>query len=310
MPKKFFFFICCFFTFNSLLFAQVDSLYSTVTDSVNYNYKKNEFAQIDSIAIASIKVDTILPEKTNAIIRAGDAFVYTFASPIRWKKKDWLTAGATVGGAALISLLDEPARDFFYRDQGDVANALEKVGFHNGKPYAAMIATGGFYLTGLVINDEWTKETAVILGSAYLTSGAIQTLMKKVVGRARPSTGLGPYEFKPFDKEPSFSSFPSGHVQIALVTSMVLAERVEPIWLKSIFYAGAAVTLTSRMYVGAHWLSDVTFGSVISYFCTKTVMKRLEKTKYDNPIKRKEDRHTISWQLTPNFNGLGVVGTF
>ena len=267
----------------------------------------------DSLLIVEAQKDTIPNsslDKTNGIIRAADAFVYTVISPVRWKGKDWLTAGSTLGGAALLTLADEPVNDFFHRDQGEFVNQLERVGFHNGKPYAAMIATGGFYLTGLVIKNEWAKETAIILGSAYLSSGAIQTLMKKVVGRARPGAGYGPYEFRPFHKEASFSSFPSGHVQIALVTSIVLAERVKPIWLKSIFYAGAAITFTSRMYVGAHWLSDLSFGSAISYFCTKTVMKRLEKTKYDNPLKNKQDKNKIKWELTPNFNGIGIVGIF
>ncbi len=290
---------------DTLTKGTIDSIYTTSKES-------STIISADSLLFAEINIDTIQQPKikTNAVIRSADAFIYTLVSPIRWKGKDWATAGATIGGAALISLVDEPVNEFFNRDQGKWANNLEQVGFHNGKPYAAMIATGGMYLTGLVIKNEWAKETAVILGASYLSSGAIQTIMKKVVGRGRPGAGYGPYEFRPFNKEAAFSSFPSGHVQIALVTSMVMAERVNPIWLKSIFYAGAAVTLTSRMYVGAHWLSDVTFGSVISYFCTKTVMKRLEATKYDNPLKRKEDRHKISWQLAPNFNGMGIVGTF
>lgn len=296
-------------------FAQRDSLTHALDSApkILHNFDTS-LIKADSLLIAEAKLnvnDTLENRvKTNALIRSADAFIYTLISPVRWKGKDWATAGATLGGAALLTLVDEPVSEFFNRDQGKWANNLEQVGFHNGKPYAAMIATGGFYLTGLVIKNEWAKETAVILGASYLSSGAIQTLMKKVVGRARPGAGYGPYEFRPFSKDPSFSSFPSGHVQIALVTSMVMAERVKPIWLKSIFYAGAAVTLTSRMYIGAHWLSDVTFGSIISYFCTKTVMKRVEATKYDNPLKRKEDRHKISWQVTPNFNGMGIVGTF
>lgn len=301
-----------------LVFSASANMLAQNPDSLQlHNTANDTLSVIKNTAVKNIdftsNLDSLNPpqkHKTNALIRVADAFVYTAISPVRWKGKDWATAAATVGGAAVLTLVDEPIKDFWDHNHSPLLDDLEPLGFHNGKPYAAMVMTGGFYVTGWIFKSEWAKETGIILGASYLTSGALQTIMKSAVGRARPSTDVGNYKFKPFFGDPAYSSFPSGHIQIALVTSMVLARRVENPWLKGAFYAGAGVTMASRMYVDAHWFSDLVFGAAISYFCTDTVMKRLEKTAYDNPIKALERKHKISWQVNPNFRGIGIVGTF
>lgn len=265
----------------------------------------------DTVAISEVFVDSIniVPNKTPDIIRITDAFLYTLSSPVRWKKNDLLTFGATVGGTALLSLADKPMNEFMNRNQGKFVDKLGDFGYQNGKPYAAVIVAGGFYATGWIINDEWTKETAAILTAAYATSGVLQTAMKKIVGRARPTEGLGNYEFRPFRNYPGFSSFPSGHSQIAFVTAFVLAERVEQPWLKGLFYTGAAITMASRMYANAHWVSDVAFGGILAYFCTKTVIKRFEQTKYENPWEKYQKKN-ITWNFSVTGNSIGLIGTF
>ncbi len=238
--------------------------------------------------------------------RFGDAFLYTVSSPVRWKGKDWLTAGAVVAGTGLTTLIDKPVRNFWQRQDSPVLDAVERAGFHYGKPYAAFYLTGGFYLTGMVIKSEWAKETAVTLAAAYLTSGAVQSFMKTAFGRARPAAGVGPWMFKPWSPEPDYHSFPSGHIQIAMVSAVVLAERVEQPWLKAAFYSTAGLTLASRMYSDAHWISDLAFGGAISYFSAKAVIKRLDHTRTGRHMFQKKGR--FSWNIVPTHNGFSLVG--
>lgn len=293
-------FIC-----GSCCYAQIDSLH------VEKTIPNVEEQPTDTIVSLDVFTDSLIdsPKKTPDIVRVTDAFVYTLSSPVRWKKEDLLTFGATLGGTAILTLADKPVNEFTNRNQGKFADKLGDFGYHNGKPYAAFVVAGGFYATGWIINDEWTKETAAILTSAYATSGVLQTAMKKIVGRARPTEGLGNYEFRPFKNDPGFSSFPSGHSQIAFVTAIVLANRVEQPWLKGLFYTGAAVTMASRMYANAHWVSDVAFGGILAYFCTKTVIKRFEQTKYENPWE-KYTKKNITWNVSVTGNGIGLIGTF
>lgn len=258
---------------------------------------------------ATFSVDSVVQEKkvTHDAIRFADGVVHTMISPVRWKGDDWLKAGGVVAGTALLTLADKPVRSFWQNRNSGAWDAVERGGFHYGKPYAAFIMTGGFYLTGLVFKNEWARETGLILATAYLTSGAIQTFMKTAIGRARPATEAGPWAFDPFSPEPGYHSFPSGHIQIASISAMVLANRVEKPWLKALFYSTAGVTLLSRMYSDSHWISDMAFGGAISWFCTKSIIQRMDQNKYNNPLQRKDK---ISWNMTPTLGGVSIVGRF
>lgn len=280
--------------------AQNDSL-AALNDSLSLTEQPQAEVYKDSLGGSS--------EKNNDLIRIADAFAHTVSSPVRWEKNDWLKFGGAVASTAILTLADKPVNRLINRNTSGFYKELADFGYHNGKPYAAVVVAGGFYVTGWLIKDEWTKETAVVLTSAYLTSGVVQTALKKIVGRARPSEGYGPYEFHPFKNDLGFSSFPSGHSQIAFVTAMVLADRVEQPWLKAVFYSGAAVTMASRMYANAHWFSDVAFGGFLAYICTKKVINRLDHNRYNNPWEQYRKKR-ISWNVTPTSNGIGVVGTF
>ncbi len=260
------------------------------------------------IPVVMTEEDSVSPQRpTNDFIRFADAVGHTVVSPVRWNGKDWLKVGGVFAGSALVSLLDKPVRNFWQERDSRAWHVVERAGFHYGKPYAAFIMTGGFYLSGTVFRNEWVRETGMILGAAYLTSGAIQTIMKTVVGRARPGTNVGPWEFKPMSPDAGYHSFPSGHIQIAMVSAMVLAERVESPVLKTLFYSTAGITFVSRMQSDAHWISDLAFGGAISYFCTKAVLKRMDYNKYQNPWKKKA---SVSWNMVPSYNRVAFIGVF
>lgn len=263
---------------------------------------------ISTYGAEGTSVDTIeQPVVTHDAIRFVDGVAHTISAPIRWKGGDWLKFGGVIGGTALLTLADKPVRSFWQHRDSKIWDGVERAGFHYGKPYAAFIMTGGFYLTGLVIKNEWARETGLMLGAAYLTTGAVQTLLKTAAGRARPGTNVGPWAFDPFSADAGYHSFPSGHIQIATVSALVLGHRVKSPLLKAVFYSTAGVTLASRMYSDSHWLSDMAFGGAMSWFCTKSIVKRMEKTKYDNPFKKKDK---ISWNVSPMPRGISLVGSF
>ena len=54
----------------------------------------------------------------------------TYKRPFSWKKKEWLTFGAVVGGSALIAVtLDEPVYDFFKDRQSHAMDKFNDIGF-------------------------------------------------------------------------------------------------------------------------------------------------------------------------------------
>ena len=246
-------------------------------------------------------------ERGQDALRFGDAILYTMSSPVRWKGNDWAKVGGVVAGTALTTLIDKPVRSFWQHRDSKTWDVVERAGFHYGKPYAAIYISSGLYLTGLVAKSEWARETALMLLAAYGTSGAVQSFMKTAAGRARPATNVGNWAFDPWSPSPDYHSFPSGHIQIAMVTAVVLAERVEQPWLKAVFYSTAGVTLASRMYSDAHWISDLAFGGAISYFSAKAVIKRMDHTRSGRHMFRKKDK--ITWNFSPTPRGFTLVGT-
>lgn len=267
---------------------------------------KRFFAQVLSLLSLSLHAQDSL--RRSDVYRFADASLYTYSQPIRWSGKDWLTLGGVIGGTAALTLLDEPIRTFFVRTKASFPAELDEIGYHYGKPYAAFAFTGGFYLVGLIINDRWAKDTGINLGATLLTSGLIQTLLKDVVGRARPSTETGAYDFIiPAKGHIGYHSFPSGHVAVALGISMVLAKRIDYVPVKILLYSLAATTAISRMYSDAHWFSDLAFGVALAYYCNQTVVRRLG---LDQKASTNRNRQKISWNFNFGGNGIAVTGRF
>lgn len=269
-------------------------------------HPSNEWHPSDTLTADTVR---FWERRGEDFLRFGDAFLYTVSSPVRWQGNDWLKAGGVIAGTALTTLIDKPVRNFWQYQDSKTWDVVERAGFHYGKPYAAIYISGGFYLTGLVAKSEWARETALMLLAAYGTSGAVQSFMKTAAGRARPATDVGPWVFRPWSPLPDYHSFPSGHIQIAMVTAVVLAERVEQPWLKGLFYATAGFTLASRMYADAHWISDLAFGGAISYFSAKAVIKRMNQTRSGKHLFKFRRKDRISWNFSPTLRGFSLVGT-
>lgn len=240
------------------------------------------------------------------LYRFSDATVYTYARPIHWEKKDWMIFGGFLAGSAALTLLDQPANRLFANIERHFPNEIEEIGYHYGKPYSAVAFTSVFYLTGVLFKDRWARDTGLELGATLLTSGLLQTIMKDVIGRARPGTGVGHYRFKiPSKGSIAYHAFPSGHAAVAFGISIVMARRIESKPLKILFYSLAATTALSRMHSNDHWLSDIAFGAAMAWACNKAVARRLATNGTRNNRFGK-----ISWSFTPGPQGLTFTGRF
>jgi membrane-associated phospholipid phosphatase len=197
----------------------------------------------------------------------GDAFdgsVYVFSRPLHWQGDDWLNFGYVIAGATAVSFIDTEVRDFFLRNQRGSDNVLIKIGEFYGEPLSVVLITGCIYLYGNIADNDWARETAVIMTSALLPGGIYQTAAKMSAGRARPYMELGNYYFDPFRMEEDYYSFVSGHTLVASATSLVLASRINNVIAKGVFYSLGVLTGISRMYSDDHWLSDVVLGGALA----------------------------------------------
>lgn len=120
-------------------------------------------------------------------------------------------------------------------------------------------------ITYFVLRErDW--KPPVVLAVAFVTDILLQDLVKSTVGRHRPPVALMIGRYPP-------GSFPSGHTTQSVVVYGLIALlfiRTHPTWPRMWVLTTAAVLVlmigASRIYLGAHWLTDVAGGIVLGSF--------------------------------------------
>ncbi len=231
---------------------------------------------------------------------------YAYSAPLRWDTADWITLGGVVAGTGIMWATDESTSDYFTNQGHDVPQWVKEVGFRFGKPLPNYGITGGIYAVGILTKNEKIRRTGVLLISSATAAGVLQTVLKSAVGRARPTAGVGAASFKPFSGDEKFHSFPSGHAILSFTTAYAISKQFESPWIKGGIWAVGMVTPVSRLWAGAHWLSDVGIGMVLSVVTVESIDRYLNaKRGYKTSSKNK-----ISWNLNLTPQTIGVVGVF
>jgi undecaprenyl-diphosphatase len=99
--------------------------------------------------------------------------------------------------------------------------------------------------------------------TAVAVPGLFDTIIKRLIGRARPLVGgdLDPTRFHPFVWRNDYASLPSGHA----TTSFALMVAVASLWPKARTYVliYALMIAVSRVVVTAHYPTDVAMGALV-----------------------------------------------
>lgn len=236
-------------------------------------------------------------------INALRAMGHVLAGPTHWCGTDLLVAGGIAGATAVSYSLDGKVYNLMERNRSAFNDDATNIAVEYGSGYFAIGVPATLYISGLLLKDTWTRETAIVVGSTVLLTSAITTVGKIVIGRARPYTGLGRHTFKPFEVRDDFMSFPSGHTTAAFALSASLAARIKNPWASIGLYGLAAAAATSRMYTRDHWLSDVVFSAVYTTVVAKSMARCFENEE------SREDEGT-SLRIVPTESGVGVVWLF
>ncbi len=232
---------------------------------------------------------------------------HVFTRPLHWKKKDFATLGAITSGLLMLSTIDDEGSAFFVRQEPDVPNVFMEAGTRFGSPQVYFIANAGLYGFGLLTKNEKIRKASVLIISSSFTTGLIQSFSKTAFGRVRPGNGYKSTEFRFWSHEAAFHSFPSGHTILSMTMTHAIAKQFKNPWSKVAIYTLGAVVPTSRLFIGAHWLTDVALGTVISIVVVDSVDKFFFKTK---AYEYSKNKNRISWKLRFSGNKIGVVGTF
>jgi membrane-associated phospholipid phosphatase len=176
--------------------------------------------------------------------------------------------GAAIGGTMLISVVDDDVQRWVMENRTDggmeVADAIDEWG---GFYVPAAVAVGGIGL-GLAIKEPEVTRTGVRVATSVLVASGIGRVIKRSVGRARPSEADDQYTFDPFS---DYTSFPSGHTLTAFALSTTLADAIDNTWADVGLYSLAAGTGVARVIQNHHWASDVVGGALLGLTVAKFV---------------------------------------
>jgi len=218
---------------------------------------------------------------------------YTASSPVRWRWRQWLiVAGAAGATTGLVFLADEPLRD--------AARASER--FHQfgenirwvGQGGALLGLTGGFLLSGVVLDRPKDLDTVRLMLESSLIGHGYGLALKYTAGRARPRTG---YDARHFDAFSGNVSMPSGEALNVFILAGVLTSQY-PNWpVRILSYGTATAVAAGRIALDAHWGSDVFVSAVIGIAVSKTVVS-LNRSRARDRAARK--RLELSGDATPS----------
>ncbi len=110
--------------------------------------------------------------------------------------------------------------------------------------------------------------TTIAVRLAFLFStialpGLIFTVVKRLIGRARPLVGgsADPFLYLPFGWNVEYASLPSGHATNAFAAAMAFGALYP--WARPLLWTYAVLIALSRVVLTAHFPSDVLAGAII-----------------------------------------------
>ncbi|MBI5827331.1 MAG: glycosyltransferase family 39 protein [Deltaproteobacteria bacterium] len=196
-------------------------------------------------------------------------------------KKSWkrpLLIGVSVVAVMLIALRLDPVI------AGKVPQVSPLIGIADffslvGDGFVLFCLAATLYLAGYFLKKSSLRSAGRDGFISVLVSGIAVNILKASFERPRIGYGAGAVlrlleDPRLFDLSGRFSSLPSGHTTVSFALAFTLSRRYPS--LRYLFYATAALVAASRVYLGAHYPSDVVAGALVGILAGWLLLKRAE----------------------------------
>ncbi len=292
------------------LFNKLDSL----------QRKKDKVGQSNPINESAFNETTKLSFNSYFVL-LGSSLKQEFTKPFHMTKKDWRNFGIFTGGIVAISFADEPIQKaaLKLRQRNTGINGVSKFITNFGGLYEVGTLVGlGAY--GYIFKNEKLKTTTLLATQSYITAAALESVVKFVSGRTRPSFYNANEEAEPrftgpFNKtardlngKKVYSSFPSGHTTVAFAAATVFASEYRTsLAVPIIAYTAASLIGISRITENKHWTTDVLVGAAIGFLSGQQVVNNYHRYAKIKNAEKKKDHLTFSMSYNYGHIQPGVV---
>ena len=212
-------------------------------------------------------------------IAAVPAIAQSVSEPVRTTRasdgrQDVVWAASSALAAASFAF-DERLRSFALANRSPaldrVAAGADVLGTA-GHIVPALVAT---YLGSRLLGQHAFAAATLRVGLSYAAADALESVLKPLVGEARPSSGHDPLTFHGFNANGTYQSFPSAHVvHISSLATAIALEANRP-WVTALAGTAIAYVGAQRVYRDQHWSSDVVVSGMMGIQVARATMSYL-----------------------------------
>jgi membrane-associated phospholipid phosphatase len=183
--------------------------------------------------------------------------------------------GATllVAGMALDERLHDAAAAHQSRALNHVADAVDPL----GRARYLLPALAAAVVGPRVAGRRALSDAALRVAAGYVAADGLESVVKPLVGRHRPDTTGDAWRFRPLGRGGAWGSFPSAHTTHAFAIAAGVSREAHRPWVSALCYATATAVGAQRVYLRAHWASDVAGGALLAVAASRTTAGWLER---------------------------------
>lgn len=317
--NKHFLFLLSFFILSYGVTAQQPDTLIKKLDSLS---QKSDSTKPNNTSPSAYNENTKLNVPTYFVLLGSD-LKQAFTKPFHIKGRDWKYLGIGAGVVTALTFADPPVQRFALRLR-NANGGLRRVSrtiTNFGGPYE-FYTLGALGAYGFIFKNQKMKTTTLLATQSYITGLAVESVMKYLTGRTRPSfydpnTVAKPMFKGPFAKSIDYtgaktnSSFPSGHTTVAFAAATVYAmEYKNKPLIPILSYSAASLIGLSRITENKHWLTDVVVGAALGYLTGRQVVNNYHRYASLKAPKQKKGEISFNLQLNQGVIMPGLVYRF
>jgi hypothetical protein len=184
---------------------------------------------------------------------------------------------ALIGGVAAAAVADERLSAFARTHQTPALNRVAEAVDPLGRAGVLVPTLVASVIAPRILGQRGLSDAALRISLGYAAADGVESVLKPLIGRHRPSDAGNAWRFHPFRNDADWHSLPSAHSVHAFSLAAALAMEARTPWVRVPAYGAAALVAVERVYTGQHWSSDVVSSAILAVGVSQAVERSLRR---------------------------------